>query len=398
MSKSESKFEVKILYESETMPLADIVFLHGLDGDAVETWTHSNGSFWPDWLASEMPRLRLLSVNHPSKKFASLFEGGGMGIVDRSIATLELLKTYDLGKRPTIFIAHSLGGLITKGFLRKSHDLGGTEHNKILDNVAGIIFLATPHKGSGLANVLSKFGGVSAKVVEDLRKGLDNLKELQEWYVHRALERSISTQAFSENHNTNGMLIVDQDSAHPGTIDGSPIPVDANHIEICKFESVDNSTFRMVSQFIAERFEELGIDPSIEDHQGDLEYYTTVVEGDRKTLEEKLIEGGRGDEVEIALREKERIAVALHRNAISTTERTKNKAFFGDIVSRFRLAVLPEISAKKDRLEVNGQLQTAVIDPVKATNHELASQDDIHASIYYLTGNCHIAWGKYEDD
>ena len=388
---------VEILHEPNLPPLADIVFLHGLDGDALETWTHSNGEIWPNWLAKEMPRLRLMSVNHPSNKFASVFDGGGLGIVDRSNATLSLLKTYDLGIRPTIFIAHSLGGLITKGILRKAHDIGGDDNNKILDNIAGIIFLATPHKGSALGNVLSKLKGISSNVVEDLRKGTDQLKDLQDWYVHRADEKSIKTQAFSEGHKTGSLTVVDQDSSHPGTTDGFPISVDANHVEICKFKTINDATYRMIRQFIVKRLEELEIDPKQENNESNLELYTSLVEGDRMTLEEKLTDGGRSDEIKTALREKERIAIALHRNAISVTARTKYKNFFGDIVSRFRLAVLPEIYEGKSRGEVNEKLQTAVIDQVRTTDHELATQDDIHASIYYLTGNCHISWSNPDD-
>lgn len=393
-----SDFVVETLYEPSSPALADIVLLHGLDGDAFGTWTHQLGGLWPEWLAAEMPRLRILSVNHPSKSLASIFDGGGLGIVDRSTATLNLLKTHDLGKRPTIFIAHSLGGLIAKGILRKAHEVGGYENNKILDNVAGVIFLATPHKGAALANALSLLGGVSSNVLSELKKGRDQLEELQEFYVHRASEKQIQTQAYSEGHKTGGAFVVAKDSANPGTTDGFPTPVDANHVEICKFGNDNDPTYRMIRQFVRKCLEDLDIDPSEEDLESNLELYTSLVEGDRKTLEEKLTEGGRTDEIKFALREKERIAAALHRNAISFSARAKYKTYFGDIVSRFRLAVLPEISEGKSRSEVNQKLQVAVIDEVKQGGHVLAAPDDILASIYYLTGNCHISWGDYTDD
>ena len=36
----------------------DIVFIHGLTGDCVETWTSKNGTediYWPEWLGEDFP-------------------------------------------------------------------------------------------------------------------------------------------------------------------------------------------------------------------------------------------------------------------------------------------------------------------------------------------------------
>jgi len=393
-----NKFEVKVIYEPDNYPVADIIFLHGLGGSAIDTWTHSNGGFWPNWLAKEAPKLRILTVNHPSEKLASLFNGSGMSIADRSKSTLELLDTYDLGHRPTIFVTHSLGGLITKGLLRKAHSVGGEKYEKVLDNIAGVIFLATPHKGSALANVISKIPAIPSKISKNLKTGTDNLKELQDWYVQRASERKIKTKAFSEAYKTSGLLVVPQESAHPGTLDGEPTSVDSNHTEICKFEDENDATYRMVRKFIFDCLRELQLDPTNTSNPSDFDYYTSTVEGDRKTLKEKLEEGKRSDEVKMALREKERIAEELLRNALSPTDQSAYKNFLGDIVSRFRLAVSPHINEGKSIAEVNDRLQKAVIDQVKTTQHKLATQEDIHAAVYYLTGNCHIWWSGQSND
>ena len=392
-----TKFKVEVLFEPDCYPVADIVFMHGLGGDCIETWTHSNKSFWPDWLANEAPKLRILTVNHPSEKLASVFSGGGMGIVDRSKSTLELLETWDLGCRPIIFVTHSLGGLITKAMLRKAHDIGNKNCEKILDSVAGIVFLATPHKGSALANVVSKIPLIPSKVSKDLKSGGDQLKDLQDWYVQRANERKIKTRAFSEAHKA-GVFVVPQDSAHPGTIDGEPTSVDKNHTDICKFEDENDATYRMVKKFIFDCLNELQLDPTNTGNPSDFDFYTSTVEGDRKSLKDKLEDAGRDKEVKMALREKERIAEELYRNAISPTSQTSYKNFLGDIVSRFRLAVEPLVNEGKSIAKVNKKLQKSVIDQVKKTQHKLATQEDIHAAVYYLTGNCHIWWADKTND
>ena len=378
-------FEVRILHDPKSHAVADIIFVHGLGGEATETWTHENKHFWPDTLAKDAPSLRVLSVNHPSEKLANVFVGGGMGIVDRSKATLELLETYDLGERPTIFITHSLGGLITKGLLRKAHDIGGDKYSKIL---------ATPHYGSSLATALAKIPAFPSKVTRDLAKGQDSLTDLRDWYVQRANERKIKTKAFFESEKLSGAIVVPRDSANPGTIDGEPVGVDKHHIDICKFEHEDVSTYRMIRKFIFDCLKELQIDPTSQGNPSDFDFYTTPVEDDRKSLEEKLDDGGRQDEVRMALREKERIAEHLYRNAISPTSKNEYKRFLGDIVSRFKLAVLPHINSGQSIAFVNERLQSAVIDQVKDRHYRFSSQDDIHAAIYYLTGNCHIWWSS----
>lgn len=392
-----SKFQVHTIYEPDEVPVADIIFMHGLGGDALETWKHANGSFWPDWLSNEAPRLRILSVNHPSDKLKSIFGGGGMTLIDRSYATLELLKTKDVGIRPVIFVCHSLGGLITKGALRKAYDKSDKDDNAILDNIAGVIFLATPHKGSALANALTQLG-VASSVTKSLKSGTEPLKDLNEWYVQRAKDKSIHTKAFCEALKTNSLMVVPSTSAHPGTFDGDPIPVDKNHTDICKFEDREDATFLMIKKFILKRFNDLSIDLSGIDKSADFDFFTNVVDGDRKTLTEKLTDSGRKDELKRALRDKERVSQVLHKFAISPTERSKYKEFFGDIISRFHLAVWPEICDNKSRSAVNAKLQESVINPVKSLPGHLSTQDYIHASIYYLTGNCHISWVSEPDD
>jgi len=40
--------------QSTTQKPVDIIFVHGLGGNACETWTHKDtGSFWPEWLYDE---------------------------------------------------------------------------------------------------------------------------------------------------------------------------------------------------------------------------------------------------------------------------------------------------------------------------------------------------------
>ena len=58
--------------------LADVVFVHGLDGDARSTW-HPRGQpelFWPDWLGADVPRLGVWSLGYAVS--ASAWKGHSM--------------------------------------------------------------------------------------------------------------------------------------------------------------------------------------------------------------------------------------------------------------------------------------------------------------------------------
>ena len=60
-----------------------------------------------------------------------------------------------IGEYPIIFVAHSMGGLVVK----KAYVLGKHEDHYagIISQVHGIVFLATPHRGSQYAKILNNF-------------------------------------------------------------------------------------------------------------------------------------------------------------------------------------------------------------------------------------------------
>lgn len=94
----------------------DIVAVHGLMGDAYNTWTHSNGHFWlRDSLPEEVPGARIFSFGYPADVFFSLEKGR---IDDHACTLLEDLLDARRGteqqNRPILFIGHSMGGIVVK--------------------------------------------------------------------------------------------------------------------------------------------------------------------------------------------------------------------------------------------------------------------------------------------
>jgi len=139
--------------------LADAVFVHGLGGDPRTTW-HPKGKeqlseTWLQWLADDLPRVGIWSLGYAVAPTS--FRGKTMALPDRARNILAYLSTPaadrpDFGERPLIFIAHSMGGLLVKEMLREADSPSEPFWQGFATHVRGIVFLATPHAGSPLAN------------------------------------------------------------------------------------------------------------------------------------------------------------------------------------------------------------------------------------------------------
>ena len=110
---------------------ADVVFIHGLGGDAYKTW--SNGKdhkkSWPFWLGEAFPDVGVWSVEYAASisKWTRILgwfsakkrdSGYSMALPDRALELLDAMQYSGIGQRPVLFICHSLGGLVAKQLLR----------------------------------------------------------------------------------------------------------------------------------------------------------------------------------------------------------------------------------------------------------------------------------------
>lgn len=235
--------------------LLDVVFVHGLGGDDDGTWRPTDGDSWLEWLAEDIPSIAVWSLSYPAGSTKWTADGEGMAIPERASNLIPTLLYYGIGSRKTVFVCHSLGGLIVKQILRQSSEMAMPDWTSIAESTLGVAFLATPHSGSNLATFV-KIIAVSrpTRTALALTAHCPHLKELGDWYRQNSGRLGIETAAYAESRKVRRLFrtvtVVTMSSADPG-IDGCiTTSIDADHIDISKPSSRQADTYRGIETFI----------------------------------------------------------------------------------------------------------------------------------------------------
>ncbi len=234
--------------------LLDVVFVHGLDGDAHRSWSSKRyGSFWPAWLAEDVDGLSVWSLGYDAA--SSRWLGHAMPIQDRAINLLAQLESHGIGQRPLCFVTHSMGGLVVKEMLLHAAD-GRADYSEFAAAARGVVFLATPHAGSEVVTkaVVEALGIVYRKTpaVDALARNAAHLRQLNTRYRNWVVDPTVDIRhkIFYETRATKSVHVVDAGSADPAIPGQTPIPVDANHIDICKPARRSDLVYGQVRHFI----------------------------------------------------------------------------------------------------------------------------------------------------
>jgi hypothetical protein len=246
-----------------TEPVADVVFVHGLDGNAFDTWQFDPRwpfDSWPFWLAADLPHVNVWTLSYPA---ARRDRRGYQGLPLETLAegSLNALKDRNVGERPLVFVAHSLGGLVVKKMTQLSYLLvdPGHEHRSLTNNLRGVVFLGTPHNGAYLGTLAHKWSLVypSTATIEYLRQNHPTIDELGRWFRQFAdLRREISIHAHRETAKLVILkiwrtLVVDPASADPGINQAKILDAaEKDHITICKCNSRDDPVFKNTRDMI----------------------------------------------------------------------------------------------------------------------------------------------------
>jgi WD40 repeat protein len=175
-----------------------------------------------------------------------------MPFQDQAKDLLASLVNEGIGSRPVAFITHSLGGILIKQALRVAEPVN-SEFHSVFTATRLVVFVATPHTGSSLANVFAhmQLFHIGSNEALQLRTDAPPLRDLSEWYRIVA-PNTVRTAAFYETRKLHGALVVPQSSADPGVVLCTPIPVAADHSTIAKPASHLDAICQTVSRLLRE--------------------------------------------------------------------------------------------------------------------------------------------------
>ncbi|KND92397.1 Protein SERAC1, partial [Tolypocladium ophioglossoides CBS 100239] len=251
---------IKLLYDGDSNAV-DIVFVHGLTGDREKTWRSKDAaSPWPQaLLPSRIPAARILTFGYD----AYVTDWRGMvsknRIGNHSMNMLSAIAAYregdDTNDRPIIFVCHSLGGLVCEDALTMAQQRPERHIKQILHSTRGIVFLGTPHHGSGLAHwakslarALGLLKQTNPEILAVLKSDSEVLERIQNGFHtmirSRAQDRLplIEITCFYEELPLPGVGTVVP--SHSGILPGYiPIGIRSNHMDMTKFENEDDPGF-----------------------------------------------------------------------------------------------------------------------------------------------------------
>lgn len=237
-------------------PACDIVFVHGLDGDAHATWQHAGNidrDYWPRWVAEDHPAAAVWTIGYDAS-ITSWF-GAAMPITQRAINLLAMLAAHGIGNRPLAFVTHSMGGLIVKQMLRAAEGLGVEEYAAFVKQTKLVVLVSVPHQGSSIANYLDGLRKVfrPSAAAKDLRENEPYLFELNLWFREFVRRHEVQVTSFHEERKTYGALVVSRESADFGYPGFVSVGETFDHIEIAKPHE-RNSLVALVTRGALEQF------------------------------------------------------------------------------------------------------------------------------------------------
>ena len=206
-----------------------VVFVHGIFGDTVGTWTNEK---------TRKAFFELLSKHEKLKAPIDVFAFGftskmfGAGSLDVREAVNKLSQQIELNEitsyKRVVFVAHSMGGLIVLRYLISHQDQLSTGQFPLL------VLLATPQEGAQIAEIANKVAKNPALLEmfpSNRNAFLQGLSD--DWKTLKGKKRPYVACGY-EKLKTNGVMIVEQPSATRFCDDASPAIEEADHITIAK--------------------------------------------------------------------------------------------------------------------------------------------------------------------
>lgn len=239
----------------------DVVFVHGIRGSPLLTWRSRSekngvrrdssaekekgaGEIWPrDWLARDMRQARVLSIGHEAGVWR---DGGAEGgreatLEEQAERVRRGLRAARVGEngRAVVFVTHSYGGLVVKETVQRDERLWAATR--------GLVFFATPHRGSPVAHR----AGVFSMAVREMVMGDPGVERRHEEFVRRIRNRKdVVVASFGESIRLGtGAFLVPKESADAG-VGGFEVVQEADHSGVCKVGRRSDGRYRKVVEMV----------------------------------------------------------------------------------------------------------------------------------------------------
>ncbi|CCA74747.1 hypothetical protein PIIN_08705, partial [Serendipita indica DSM 11827] len=240
-------------------PVVDIVAIHGLQGHREKTWTTDDQIYWlRDLLPSDLPNVRILSYGYDADTRSH--ECVSTQTISRhadGLANALARIRKDAPRRPIIFIAHNIGGIILKRALVICHNqsLESKGHLRdILVSTHAVLFFGTPHFGienttviEGINRVLSLYMETTDAILKGLQSHSPELENIQKDWV--AASEKISRIFFCEDYvmsSRRELTVPHRSAVIAGDRNATTIVLHTDHRNLVRFSSKENGNYKTV--------------------------------------------------------------------------------------------------------------------------------------------------------
>ncbi|KAK4234896.1 Inversin, partial [Achaetomium macrosporum] len=224
--------------------------------------------YWPADLACQtIPNSRILTYGYDAKVRHWLKgQVSKKTVYDHAWDMLCSLEAFrrdpNEERRPIVFIAHSLGGIVVKEALRRARACQPSKPHlySILEATSSIIFFGTPHGGADPRNFIHHILAASAQalgvqvnqqIVDTLMPNSERLTELREEFPAICQERNWLVYSFQEEYGVGALLgtkvVEDRSSClNTPTLETRQF-ISSNHMDMCRFPGLQDPEYVKVA-------------------------------------------------------------------------------------------------------------------------------------------------------
>ncbi|KAI1087205.1 hypothetical protein F5B19DRAFT_497612 [Rostrohypoxylon terebratum] len=257
--------DLTVLHVAPELEL-DICFVHGLNGNAFDTFAWEGGQMWPRDFLPTHPQLRNSRIM--TYGYSSLLNDSAntTGVVEWASGLLRAVSSVrespEERSRPIIFVCHSLGGLVAREAMLELNRDARLRKSRLYDGLepqyCGLLFLATPHSGSllGIWNdyliQLAQLSGLRARDFSQILGAFNGSSRISK-RDFKLLDPPIPFECLYETRKmrvgAGKEIIVTAEAASMNDVAAEAMS-DVDHTHICRFPNQTHSGYDQVCRCI----------------------------------------------------------------------------------------------------------------------------------------------------